>query len=142
MDGTLQLQQQTRRHFFRDCAVGVGSMALADLIEGSTASTAAEVAGRSMAPTAPPMRAQAKRVIYMFMAGGPSQLDMFDHKPLLNKLNGEPMPQSYLEGKRFAFMSSSHRTNLLGSRRRFRQHGAGRGAAPRCPLAAEPDPVL
>ena len=123
MDETLQLQQQTRRHFFRDCAVGVGSMALADLIEGSTASTAAEVAGRSMAPTAPPMRAQAKRVIYMFMAGGPSQLDMFDHKPLLNKLNGEPMPQSYLEGKRFAFMSSSHRTNLLGSRRRFRQHG-------------------
>ncbi len=57
------------------------------------------------------------------MAGGPSQLDMFDYKPMLNKLNGEPMPASYLEGKRFAFMGSSHRTNLLGSRRTFKQYG-------------------
>jgi uncharacterized protein (DUF1501 family) len=76
-----------------------------------------------LAPKKTMFPARAKRVIYMFMAGGPSQLDMFDHKPMLNKLNGEPMPQSYLEGKRFAFMASSHRTNLLGTKRRFRQHG-------------------
>jgi hypothetical protein len=115
------LQQQTRRHFFHDCGVGVGAMALNSLLAGSTA--AAAETGNAMAARVSPFLARAKRVIYLFMAGGPSQLDMFDHKPMLNKLSGEPMPQSYLEGKLFAFMGSSHRTNLLGTRRRFRQHG-------------------
>ena len=115
------LQQQTRRHFFHDCGIGVGAMALSSLLSGSTAA-AAETASGMTARTSQ-LVAKAKRVIYLFMAGGPSQLDMFDHKPMLNKLSGEPMPQSYLEGKRFAFMGSSHRTNLLGTRRRFRQHG-------------------
>jgi len=117
-----QLQQQTRRHFFRDCGVGLGAIALADLLSGSASACAAETSN-AMAARSSPFMPRAKRVIFLFMAGGPSQLDMFDHKPMLNKLNGEPMPQSYLEGKRFAFMSSSHRTNLLGTRRRFRQHG-------------------
>jgi hypothetical protein len=57
------------------------------------------------------------------MAGGPSQLEMFDYKPMLTKLNGEPMPQSYIEGKRFAFMDSSHRINLLGPKRTFAKYG-------------------
>ncbi len=66
---------------------------------------------------------RAKNVIYMFMAGGPSQLELFDYKPKLVELNGQPIPQSYIEGKRFAFMGSSHGTKLLGTRREFKQHG-------------------
>lgn len=117
------LHQRTRRHFFSDCRVGVGAIALANLIAGTSSASASEAAAGAQTAKVPPLPARAKRVIYLFMAGGPSQLDMFDHKPLLNKLNGEPMPQSYLEGKRFAFMASSHRTNLLGTKRRFSQHG-------------------
>lgn len=117
------LREQTRRHFFSDCRVGLGSIAMANLLAGSTDVAASERQKSMLAPKETMFPARAKRVIYMFMAGGPSQLDMFDHKPVLNKLNGEPMPQSYLEGKRFAFMASSHRTNLLGTKRRFRQHG-------------------
>jgi uncharacterized protein (DUF1501 family) len=117
------LREQTRRHFFSDCRVGLGSIALANLLADSNDVAAAELQKSMLAPKKTMFPARAKRVIYMFMAGGPSQLDMFDHKPMLNKLNGEPMPQSYLEGKRFAFMASSHRTNLLGTKRRFRQHG-------------------
>ena len=118
-----RLHLQTRRHFFGGCRVGVGSLALANLLAGSKVSNASEMPESTLAPKASLLPARAKRVIYLFMAGGPSQLDMFENKPLLNKLNGEPMPQSYLEGKRFAFMASSHRTNLLGTRRRFSQHG-------------------
>jgi hypothetical protein len=57
------------------------------------------------------------------MAGGPSQLEFFDHKPKLNELNGQPIPASFVEGKRFAFMGSSHRVNLLGHDKQFKQHG-------------------
>jgi hypothetical protein len=71
-------------------------------------------------PVFPP---RAKNIIYLFMAGGPSQLELFDYKPKLIALNGEPIPTSFIEGKRFAFMTSSHGTKLLGTRRNFRQHG-------------------
>ena len=118
-----QLQQGTRRHFFRDCGVGVGAMALGDLLNGQNSAQAAHPLNDPRAPKSTPLPAKAKRVIYLFMAGGPWQLDMFDHKPMLTELNGKPMPQSYLEGKRFAFMGSSHRTNLLGTRRKFAQYG-------------------
>ena len=122
------LQQQTRRHFFNQCGVGVGSMALANLISDSSDAASPEAASMEtprnpLAPKPTHFPARAKRIIYMFMAGGPSQLDMFEHKPMLNQLNGQPIPKSYLEGKRFAFMDSSHRINLLGSRRTFQQHG-------------------
>jgi len=117
------LQQQTRRHFFQQCGIGVGSIALADLMAASMQGSGTETAGNPLAPKPTHFPARAKRVIFMFMAGGPSQLDLFDHKPMLNQLNGQPIPQSYLEGKRFAFMDSSHRINLLGSRRSFQQYG-------------------
>ena len=117
------LQQQTRRHFFQQCGIGVGSIALADLMAASMQGSETETAGNPLAPKPTHFPARAKRVIFMFMAGGPSQLDLFDHKPMLNQLNGQPIPQSYLEGKRFAFMDSSHRINLLGSRRSFQQYG-------------------
>ena len=117
------LQQQTRRHFFDQCGIGIGSMALANLLSDSSRGGTSEVSADPLSPKPTHFPARAKRVIYLFMAGGPSQLDMFDHKPILQELNGQPIPQSYLEGKRFAFMDSSHRINLLGSRRQFQQHG-------------------
>jgi hypothetical protein len=64
-------------------------------------------------------------VIYLFMAGGPSQLELFDPKPALQKWHGQPIPDSYLEGKRFAFMSmfTKDKPKLLGVKRRFQRHG-------------------
>ncbi len=123
------MQTETRRHFFSRCGVGLGSIALAALLRPHSALAAA-----ASGPAASPhplavrpghFRARAKNVIYLFMAGGPSQLELFDYKPRLNALNGQPIPDSYLAGKRFAFMDSSfkNRNTLLGSRRRFRQHG-------------------
>jgi len=117
------LKDVTRRHFFERCGIGVGSIALHQLLEQSSD---AAVSGNPLAPRAPHFPARAKRVIYLFMAGGPSQLEMFDYKPALTKFNGEPIPKSYVEGKRFAFMDSSHRTNLLGTKRQFEQHGENR----------------
>ena len=113
------LRDRTRRHFFGDCGLGVGAMALGSLLaaEGGARAAAAPVA---LGPHFPP---RAKRVIYLFMAGGPSQLDLFDHKPELTKRNGQPIPSSFIEGKRFAFMNSSHRVDLLGTKRAFAQHG-------------------
>ena len=77
----------------------------------------------ALAPKKTHFPAKAKNVIFLFMAGGPSQLELFDHKPLLTKLNGKPIPESYTKGKRFAFMDSSHRSDLLGPKIGFKQHG-------------------
>jgi hypothetical protein len=107
------LQYQTRRHFFSRCGVGLGSMALGSLMARDDA----------LAPKNTHFPAKAKNVIFLFMAGGPSQLEMFEHKPLLTQLNGKPIPESYIKGKRFAFMDSSHRSDLLGPRVGFKQHG-------------------
>ncbi len=107
------LQHQTRRHFFSRCGVGLGSLALGSLMARDDA----------LAPKKTHFPAKAKNVIFLFMAGGPSQLEMFEHKPLLTQLNGKPIPDSYVKGKRFAFMDSSHRSDLLGPRIGFKQHG-------------------
>jgi hypothetical protein len=107
------LLSQTRRHFFSRCGIGVGSMALGSLMARDAA----------LAPKKTHFPAKAKNVIFLFMAGGPSQLELFDHKPLLTKLNGKPIPESYTKGKRFAFMDSSHRSDLLGPKIGFKQHG-------------------
>ena len=117
------LHKVTRRHFFRDCGVGLGSIALAGLLGNGRSAYAAEeplAAGvRHFAP-------KAKNVIFLFMAGGPSQLELFDYKPALQKFSGDTIPQSYLEGKRFAFMDSSFKIDevkLLGTIREFTRHG-------------------
>src|SRR5690242_18680175 len=93
------LLESTRRHFFGRCAVGMGTMALAWLLDEArlTASAPPVASGLHHPP-------RAKRVIYLFMAGGPSQLDLFDPKPKLNELHGKPTPASFLAGKRFAFL--------------------------------------
>ena len=110
------LHAHTRRHFFRDCGVGVGKIALASLL-GSTASG-------SDNPTAPKpthFPAKAKRVIYLFMAGAPSQLELFDHKPKLAELEGKPIPPSVVKGQRYAFIQPD--AAVLGPRFKFARHG-------------------
>ena len=123
-DGTDILPSLTRRHFFSRCAMGLGGIALASLLsERKLFGATPEPVANPMAPRPPHFKPRAKNVIYLFMAGGPSQLELFDYKPRLIELNGQPIPQSFIEGKRFAFMGSSHGTKLLGTRRQFRQHG-------------------
>jgi hypothetical protein len=123
----MNLQDITRKHFFSRCSVGLGSIALASLLgeralarEGAGAPAGVQ---NPLKPKPTHFPAKAKNVIFLFMAGGPSQLDLFEHKPKLNQLNGQPIPDSYTAGKRFAFMDSSHRSNLLGTRFNFSQHG-------------------
>ena len=112
---------RTRRHFFRDCAIGLGSIALASLLrEGRAADFV-----NPLAPKRSHYPARAKNVIYLFMAGGPSQLELFDYKPKLMELDGKPIPESFIKGKRFAFMDTFAREppKCLGSRRQFARHG-------------------
>src|SRR5262249_48274093 len=122
--GENSLLQLTRRQFFSRCGLGLGSIALGSLLrERSSAAAAIDSLASPMVPRQPMLAPRVKNIIYLFMAGGPSQLELFDYKPRLVELNGQPIPQSFIEGKRFAFMGSSHGTKLLGTRREFRQHG-------------------
>lgn len=109
------LLARTRRHFFQDCAVGLGSLALTSLLRGE----------HPLAPKPTRFAPKAKAVIYLFMAGGPSQLELFDPKPELQRRHGQPIPDSFIEGKRFAFMSTfaKEKPKLLGVSRKFRRHG-------------------
>src|SRR3954469_22567209 len=114
------LCQMTRRHFFSRCTMGLGGIALASMLgQRRLMGADAPVIPGKILHHAP----RAKNVIFLFMAGGPSQLELFDYKPKLVELNGQPIPQSLIEGKRFAFMDSSHGTKLLGTRRKFEQRG-------------------
>src|SRR5687768_995125 len=118
------LLSTTRRHFFGQCAVGLGGIALASLL-GNRDSVAAEISKNPFAPKKPHYPGKAKNIIYLFMAGGPSQLELFDFKPKLVELNGQPIPESFVKDKRFAFMDtfSKERPKLLGTRRKFSRHG-------------------
>jgi hypothetical protein len=117
------LREMTRRHFFADCRVGFGSVALASLLsEGKLfASPTADRQTNPLAPIAPHFAAKAKSVIFLFMAGGPSQLELFDRKPKLNELDGQVIPASYVKNKRFAFIKQD--AKLLGTRRKFHRCG-------------------
>jgi len=117
------LQLQTRRHFFRDCGLGVGKIALASLLAEGTAEQAG-AAPASESPTAPKpphFAARAKRVIYLFMAGAPSQLELFDYKAKLVELAGKPIPPSVIAGQRYAFIQPD--AAVLAPRFRFAKHG-------------------
>jgi hypothetical protein len=117
------LHHRTRRHFFSDCGMGIGSMALASLLNERAPGAPAVAPVNPLAPRVAHFPAKVKNIIFLFMAGGPSQLELFDYKPKLVELNGQPIPPSFIEGKRFAFMGSSHGTKLLGTRRQFAQYG-------------------
>src|SRR6187549_3264995 len=96
----------TRRHFFRRCNSGLGAIALASLMgpNAFATSTGAGDAPNPLASKPPRFPAKAKRVIYLHMSGSPPQHDLFDFKPELNKINGQPCPDSFLAGERFAFI--------------------------------------
>ncbi|HEY1858926.1 MAG TPA: DUF1501 domain-containing protein, partial [Gemmataceae bacterium] len=79
---------QTRRHFFGQCAVGLGSLALTSLLNEGHAEE--NVQANPLAPRKPHYEAKAKSVIFLFMAGGPSQLELYDYKPKLADLHGKP----------------------------------------------------
>jgi hypothetical protein len=116
----------TRRHFFRGCGVGMGAMALASLLgEGEALAAGAKAAGMSrrdpLAPRRPHFAPKVKRVIYLFMAGSPSQLDLFDYKPVLQKHQGEVIPAEYTKGQRYAFIKPD--AKMLGTPRKFAKHG-------------------
>jgi len=136
------LRAGTRRQFFADCGVGLGSMAIWSLLGGqcqpsevADGDAAAPRSGKGH-PAAARARnplavrpghhaARAKSVIYLFMAGGPSQLELFDYKPQLQKYSGQPIPDSFIQGRRFAFMDMFTREHpkLLGTVRPFARHG-------------------
>src|SRR6266699_5163973 len=116
----------TRRQFFSRCALGLGSIALASLLKEQELFGAASAASvNPMASRPPHFPAKAKNIIYLFMAGGPSQLELFDYKPKLQELDGQPIPQSFIQGKRFAFMDTFTKEvpKVLGTRRKFAQRG-------------------
>jgi hypothetical protein len=118
------IHQTTRRHFFADAGLSIGSMGLASLMSGTSLlgkDTPASEPTTPLAPQAPHFPARAKRVIYLFMAGGPSQLELFDFKPKLQEMDGQVIPPSYVENKRFAFLKKD--AKLLGTRRTFKKHG-------------------
>ncbi|MBM3814454.1 MAG: DUF1501 domain-containing protein [Acidimicrobiia bacterium] len=121
-----KLLLETRRHFFGECAMGVGKIALASMFSGRQLFSAdAGQLPNPMAPRKPHFPARAKNVIYLFMAGGPSQLDLFDYKPKLGEIDGQPIPDSFLKDKRFAFMDTFTKEppKLLGTVRKFARHG-------------------
>ena len=111
---------QTRRGFLRNCACGIGSMALWHLLARD--GLAAELPDvRPLAPRKPHFQPKAKSVIFLFMEGGPSQVDLFDCKPALSKWDGQPLPESMREGLRFAFIKPTAR--VWASPRKFAKHG-------------------
>src|SRR5262245_4410128 len=107
-----------RRAFFRDAFCGFGSLALASLLNEERLH--AGDARDPLAPKQPHKPAKAKAVIFLFMAGGPSHIDTFDPKPLLNKLDGQPRPAEFGEAN-YQFVQKG--AKLLGSARTFRKHG-------------------
>jgi hypothetical protein len=110
----------TRRHFFRDCGYGVGKAALASLLVGSARAAVPQPAD-PLAPKKPHFPGKAKAVIHLFMAGAPSQLDLFDHKPELTRLEGKPLPPEVIKGQRYAFIRPD--AAVLGPRFKFAKHG-------------------
>ncbi len=111
------LRDITRRHFFKQSAgFGIGSLALASLLNENifAASSNDEARGPHFAP-------KAKHIIYLFMAGAPSQLDLFDYKPKLKQYDGQDIPQEFIKGERFAFIKGTPK--LLGSPFDFQKYG-------------------
>src|SRR5882672_4060436 len=111
------LRAETRRWFLERCGVGLGGIALASLLgaEPKTLQNGLETR------RGPHFRARAKRVLYLHMAGAPSHLDLFDDKPKLRELSGQPVSESVIKGERFAFIKGTPK--VLGSPHKFARHG-------------------
>ena len=123
------MRYYSRRHFLKESAMGLGGLALGALL-GCHRSAGAAGSGivfdpaHPLAPKLPPFAGKAKSVIYLHMAGAPSQLELFDYKPELHKMDGQDCPPSLLAGKRFAFIRGVPK--MLGPQARFAQYGESR----------------
>src|SRR5579862_5666222 len=118
------LKAITRRHFFQQAGYGIGTLALSALLQDSalaSANTGPGDAGNPLAPKKPHFPAKAKNIIFLFMAGAPSQLDLFDPKPKLVQYNGQRIPEEFIKGERFAFIKGTPK--LLGSPHKFNPYG-------------------
>jgi len=111
---TNPLLHRTRRHFFKDCGIGLGKIALASML-------AKESFGAMGNPGFMRFPVKAKRVIFLFMAGAPSQLELFDHKPKLKEIEGKPIPPSVIKGQGYAFIQPN--AAVLGPCFPFSKHG-------------------
>ena len=123
-----EVRSIARRQFLTSSACGLGGAALTSLLASEcalaapTAPSSAKAAANPLAARQSHFAPKAKSCIFLFMAGAPSQLDLFDYKPKLNELNGQKMPASLSEGVRFAFLQKDTAT-LMGTPRKFQQHG-------------------
>jgi uncharacterized protein (DUF1501 family) len=113
------LRDITRRHFFRRTGIGIGSIALSALLDRELRGQEASL--NPMAPRRPHFVPRAKNIIYLFMMGAPSQLDLFDEKQKLRQFNDQPVPEEVIKGERFAFIKGVPK--LLGSPYQFKRHG-------------------
>src|SRR5436190_15562545 len=113
----------SRRWFFHQCGIGLGSVALATLLGTDKAfgDPTTAPAAHPLAPKQPHFKSKAQRVIYLFMGGAPSQLDLFDYKPALAKYNGQPVPKEVVMGQKYAFIKPD--AALFASEFKFAKHG-------------------
>src|SRR6266404_3197014 len=109
----LRASPLSRREMLRQCGAGFGSLALAALLGENAAATSAN----PLTPRSPHFPARAKRVIFLFMHGGPSQVDTFDYKPLLERDHGKPLPfkkRQVVSGETFNLLKSPFKFNQYG----------------------------
>ena len=110
----------SRRDFLQRAGGGFGMIALASMLAEQNAQTAQAQTGNPLAPRPPHHAARAQRVIFLFMSGGPSHLELFDAKPDLQRLHGQPLPESFGP---VATRRNVARNHLLATRRTYRKHG-------------------
>ncbi len=115
------LKSVTRRHFFFQSGMSIGSIALAGLMDENLFSAPTLDSKGPLAVRPPHFAPKAKNIIFLFMSGGPSQIDMFEDKPKLNQLDGQEVPEGTLAGKRFAFLRGT--PQILGSPYSYRRYG-------------------
>ena len=122
----------SRRYFLNECGIGLGKIAAASLLTNS-------LQGRSLSPQAPLIKPKAKAVIHLFMAGAPSQLELFDPKRHLTKLEGSPPPKSIIGDQRYAFIQTD--AAVLGPQFEFKKYGETQATlgSPLAPLGAVAD---
>ncbi|MFN4872764.1 MAG: DUF1501 domain-containing protein [Akkermansiaceae bacterium] len=117
-----ELRHVTRRHFLKESAFGLGSLWLgSNTLSAATGGVVQQDVTKPLDSRAPSFAPKAKRIIFLHMAGAPSQFELFDHKPVLQQYNGKECPAEYLEGQRFAFIQGV--PQLLGPQFDFKQHG-------------------
>ncbi|MCU0341390.1 MAG: DUF1501 domain-containing protein [Spirosomaceae bacterium] len=119
-----QALYNTRRHFLKQAVGGLGGIALGSLLgncQNKSQTSLTDPDENPLSVKSPHFSPKAKRVLFLHMEGAPSQLELFDYKPELAKLDGQLCPQSLLDGKRFAFIKGVPK--MLGPQAQFAQHG-------------------